>query len=203
MNTEHQEHITELEGKLSAERKVYYAKFRRKDVVEWMKKRMPEARYFLSLTFSDEVTYDYAHKAAKTFQHEVSKAIAGKHATKHGRYAHPMAVVLEQQKKGRWHLHVMMEALPVEYDRITSVEHLKSRCAQLWQKRRYKKKPTEKFLLIEQRKNSVDDFSAKIAGEHSPKWFQELMTYEDIDRCFDYITKTYIRQGSDFLAATY
>jgi len=203
MDTKQQNHIKQLDEELSAERELYHAQFKRDDVLEWMKERVPEARYFLALTFSYEPTQEKAHKAAQIFQHEVSKAIAGKRATRRGRYAHPMAIAMEQQKSGRWHLHVMMEALPVEYDRIIYVDHLKARCAEIWQKLRYKNKPTEKHLLIEQRKNSVDDFSAKIAGEHSAKWFQELMTYEDMDECFDYIAKTYFKQGSDFLVATY
>jgi len=176
---------------------------KRQDVIAWMKGHCPEARYFLTLTFSYEPTREQAEKAAKVFRHEVSRAIAGKRATTHGRYSHPMAIILEQQALGRWHLHVMMAALPAEYERIIYVDDLKMKCAEIWNKRRYRNRPTERFLLSEQMKNPVDDISAKIAGEHSEQWFQELMTDRDIDRCFDYITKSYRQQNSDMLAVTY
>jgi len=190
-----------LTERLEDEKRAYNAKKRkeREELVDWMKERCPEVRYFLSLTFSYEPTKAEAERSAKIFQHEVSRAIAGKRATTYGRYSHPMGIVLEQQVSERFHLHVMMEALPTNYNRITDVDDLKIKCAKTWSKLRYRNKPSEQFLLFEQRKNPVDDLSAKIAGEHSNKWFQELITYCDIDKCFEYITKTYKQQNSDML----
>lgn len=167
-------------------------------LIDWMKEKCLEVRYFLTLTFSYEPSRDEAEKAAKIFQHEVSKAIAGKRATRHGRYTHPMSIVIEQQPYERYHLHAMMEALPVDYQRIVYVDDLKMKCAQIWQKLRYRDRLS---LLIEQRKNPVNDICAAIAGEHSSKWFQELSSRLDIDRCFEYITKTFNREGSNCFVA--
>ena len=196
--------IKKLQNKLAQEHEIFCARHKRPDVVSWLKEQVPEARYFLTLTFAEDVDWEQAQKSAKTFHHEVSRAIAGKRATKKGRYIHPIAIVAEQQKcSRRWHLHILMGALPAEYDRIIFVDDLKIECAKMWQRFRYLKKPTEKRLFLDQRKNSVEDESAKIAGEHSAKWFIELMTDEDVDKCFEYITKTYPKEGSDFFVVTY
>ena len=195
--------LNQLRSKLDNEKSAYLKMLQIDDVKAWFKAQAPEARYFLSLTFSDNVTRIEAEKAARTFQHEVSRAIAGTAATRNGRYIHKMSVALEQQKLGRWHLHIMMDALPSEYNRIIYVDDLKMACAKIWQRFRFKKKPPEAYLLRTQSKNAENDITAVIAGEHSSKWFQELMTDDDIENCFEYSMKTYAKQGSDFFGTTH
>lgn len=160
-----------------------------------------KAKHFVTLTFSDNVDRIEAEARAKKFHHAVSIAIAGNDARK-SKYTHPMTIFIE--KKERFHLHILMNDLPLNYSRLNDDYDLQKACSQIWSKLRYKNPPSEQRLKYDRKRlpTCLDELT-RLAVEHSSKYFQRLSTNDDRAEVLDYLMKTYHQQKSDLFVPTY
>jgi len=141
----------------------------------WIMSRTEKAQYFVTLTFSHDVSKQRAEQSAKHFQKRVSVAVAGNRG-RNGKYQHGMVFFIERQPQSRnWHLHIMIDEIPKKYKATIKTE-LNEICARTW--------------------NSMNGTGKTHIVGGNGEWFKAIT---DRAKLTGYVTKTYKWQSSDCL----
>jgi len=130
------------------------------------------------------------NKAARAFQNRVSQAIAGNDARK-GRYKHHMIIICERQPiSKRWHLHILMDGVPSQYQtRVKARGHgLRVICAKAWDSMIGTGKTGKVGGASMTVENGIPSFHYE--------WFKPIT---NLSKLADYVSKTQKSEGSDFI----
>jgi len=159
-------------------------------VIKWVEQQAANAKYFVTLNFSVDVSRQQMEKAARAFQNRVSQAIAGNDARK-GRYQHQMVIIAERQPiSQRWHLHILMDDVPSQYQaRVKERGHgLRVICAKAWDSMVGTGKTSKTGGASVSVENGIPTFHYE--------WFKPIT---DISKLAGYVSKTQKSEGSDFI----
>ena len=159
-------------------------------VTKWIEQKASNAKYFVTLNFAFDVSRQQMEKAARAFQNRVSQAIAGNDARK-GRYTHHMVIVCECQPiSQRWHLHILIDGVPAQYQaRVTERGHgLRVICAKAWDSMIGTGKTRKVGGASVSVENGIPTFHYE--------WFKPIT---DLSKLAGYVSKTHDKEGSDFI----
>jgi len=159
-------------------------------VTNWIEQEAINAKHFVTLNFSFDVSRQQMEKAARAFHNRVSQVIAGNDARK-GKYRHQMVIICERQPiSQRWHLHILMDGVPAQYQERVKIRGygLRSICAKAWDSM----VGTGKTRKVGGASVSVDNGIPTFHYE----WFKPI---SDLSKLAAYVSKTHDREGSDFI----
>ena len=182
-------HLPHQKNKFTKTGNVYINKHM-EHVTKWVEQQAANAKYFVTLNFAFDVSRQQMERAARAFQNRVSQAIAGNEARK-GRYQHRMVILCERQPTSqRWHLHILMDGVPVQYQaRVKERGHgLRVICAKAWDSMVGTGKTGKVGGALVSVENGIPIFHYE--------WFKPIT---NLSKLAGYVSKTQKSEGSDFI----